>query len=638
MADYDLIVRNAKIVTAERQSEGDIAVKDGKVAALGADVKGTATREIDAAGKFVLPGGVDSHCHIEQRSGMGVMCADDFYTGTVSAAFGGTTTVIPFAAQHRGMSLRQVVKDYHEAATPKAVIDYAFHLIITDPTQQVLGQELPALIKDGYTSFKIYMTYDAMKVSDYQILDILALARRDGALVMVHAENHDMIQWLAHHLVDQGHVAPKFHAIAHARVAEAEATNRAISLARLVDAPLLLVHMSEIEAIETLRQAQKKGLKIFGETCPQYIALTADDMDKPGVEGAMWCCSPPPRDSEAQEAVWAALKDGTFQTFSSDHAPYQFNEKGKIPKGDKTTFKEMANGVPGLEIRLPILFSEGVQKGRITLQQFVALTSANHAKLYGLYPQEGHDRRRLRRRLRDLGRRQGRDHPLEGPARQCRLQPLRGPPDQGLADHRREPRPRRGRERQAQCRARLGAVPALRLARFGQAAGPDRARAAGDVAVRRQAAVLMIGCRLCAAHGALQSLAEREPLWRRRRTHRRGAPSRAWRLLRLDSQDDVSSPVGRPDLDEPLLGCAAAGAAGGPGRDARRVAVAEEPADRFRRGDRALGGRSRRGLAGRRACVFFAEPWARDSRSRAGSSYRISSIIKPIIVGRFIAC
>ena len=421
------------------------------------------------------------------------MCADDFYTGTVSAAFGGTTTVIPFAAQHRGMSLRQVVKDYHEAATPKAVIDYAFHLIITDPTQQVLGQELPALIKDGYTSFKIYMTYDAMKVSDYQILDILALARRDGALVMVHAENHDMIQWLAHHLVDQGHVAPKFHAIAHARVAEAEATNRAISLARLVDAPLLLVHMSEIEAIETLRQAQKKGLKIFGETCPQYIALTADDMDKPGVEGAMWCCSPPPRDSEAQEAVWAALKDGTFQTFSSDHAPYQFNEKGKIPKGDKTTFKEMANGVPGLEIRLPILFSEGVQKGRITLQQFVALTSANHAKLYGLYPKKGtiavgsdadfaiwDADKDVTIRWKDL-------HDNVG------YTPLRGPPDQGLADHRGEPRPRRGRGRQAQCRARLGAVPAVRLARFGQAAGPDRAGAAGDVAIRRKASVLMIG-------------------------------------------------------------------------------------------------------------------------------------------------
>ncbi|WP_428662245.1 dihydropyrimidinase [Reyranella sp.] len=389
MADYDLIVRNAKIVTEDRQSEGDIGIKDGRIAAVEPGLKGSATREIDAGHKFVLPGGIDSHVHVEQKSGMGVMCADDFYTGTVSAAFGGTTTIIPFAAQHRGMSLRKVVNDYHEAATPKAVIDYAFHLIITDPSPQALGQDLPALIKDGYTSFKIYMTYNAMKVSDYQMLDILALARREGALVMVHAENHDMIQWLAHHLVEQGHGAPKFHAIAHARVAEAEATNRAISLARLVDAPMLIVHMSEIEAIETLRQAQKKGLKIFGETCPQYIGLTADDMDKPGVEGAMWCCSPPPRDSAAQEAVWVALKDGTFQTFSSDHAPYQFNEGGKIPKGDKTTFKEMANGVPGLEIRLPLLFSEGVQKGRISLQQFVALSSTNHARLYGLYPRKG---------------------------------------------------------------------------------------------------------------------------------------------------------------------------------------------------------------------------------------------------------
>jgi dihydropyrimidinase len=388
MSDYDLIVRNARIVNDDRQTEGDIAVKDGLITAIGATIRGSGAREIDAGAKLVLPGGVDSHVHIEQKSGMGVMCADDFYTGTVSAAFGGTTTVIPFAAQHRGMSLRKVVEEYHAAATPKAVIDYAFHLIVSDPTPQVLGQELPALIKDGYTSFKVYMTYEALKLSDYQILDVLALATHEGALVMVHAENHDIIQWLAHHLVGQGHVAPKFHAVAHARIAEAEATNRAIALARLVDAPILIVHMSEIEAIETLRQAQRKGLKIFGETCPQYIALTADELDRPGVEGAMWCCSPPPRDSAAQEAVWAALKDGTLQTFSSDHAPYQFNEKGKS-KGEKTTFKEMANGVPGIEIRLPLLFSEGVQKGRITLQQFVALTATNHARLYGLYPRKG---------------------------------------------------------------------------------------------------------------------------------------------------------------------------------------------------------------------------------------------------------
>ena len=374
MADFDLIVRNGRIVTEDRQIDGDVGVRDGRIVAVEPGLKGTGSREIDAGGKFVLPGGIDSHVHIEQKSGMGVMCADDFYSGTVSAAFGGTTTVIPFAAQHRGMKLRQVVKDYHEAATPKAVIDYGFHLIITDPTPQALGQDLPALIRDGYTSFKIYMTYDAMKVSDYQMLDILALARKEGALVMVHCENHDMIQWLAHHLVEQGHGAPKFHAIAHARVAEAEATNRAISLARLVDAPMLIVHMSEIEAIETLRQAQKKGLKIFGETCPQYIALTADDMDKPGFEGAMCMCSPPPRDAANQEAVWAGLRDGVFQVFSSDHAPYRYDDpQGKLRAGTKTTFKTVANGVPGIELRLPLLYSEGVLGGRITVNRFVEL-------------------------------------------------------------------------------------------------------------------------------------------------------------------------------------------------------------------------------------------------------------------------
>ena len=260
-----------------------------------------------------------------------------------------------------------------------------------------------------------------MKVSDYQMLDILALARRDGALVMVHAENHDMIQWLAHHLVEQGHVAPKFHAIAHARVAEAEATNRAISLARLVDAPMLIVHMSEIEAIETLRQAQKKGLKIFGETCPQYIALTADDMDKPGVEGAMWCCSPPPRDSAAQEAVWAALKDGTFQTFSSDHAPYQFNERRQDPQGRQDHLQ--GDGQRRAGPRDPP--AAAVLRGRAEGPHHPAAVRGADLDQprQALRPlsAQGHDRRRLRCRLRDLGRRQGRDDPLEGPARQCRL-------------------------------------------------------------------------------------------------------------------------------------------------------------------------------------------------------------------------
>jgi dihydropyrimidinase len=388
MSDYDLVIRNGTVVTAADSTFCDVGIKDGGIATLGKDLSAGA-REIDATGKLVLPGGIDSHCHIEQRSSAGVVCADDFYSATVSAAFGGTTTVIPFAAQHRGQSLRQVVEEYHDAAGPKAVIDYAFHLIISDPSEQVMGQELPALIRDGYTSFKVYMTYDLLQLNDGQMLDILALARREGAFVMVHAENYDMIKWLTARLLEHGLGAPRYHAVGHARLAEGEATNRAVSLAELLDVPILLVHVSAAEAIEVIRNAQTKGLKIYGETCPQYLFLTADDIAKPGVEGAKFCCSPPPRDHAAQDAVWTGLRNGTFQVFSSDHAPYRFDASGKLPKGDKTIFPEIANGVPGIELRLPLLFSEGVGQGRLDLNAFVALTATNHAKLYGLYPKKG---------------------------------------------------------------------------------------------------------------------------------------------------------------------------------------------------------------------------------------------------------
>jgi dihydropyrimidinase len=387
MPDYDLVIRNGTVVTAVDTTPCDVGVKDGVVATLGRGLPAGA-REIDASGKLVLPGAIDSHCHIEQKSSAGVMCADDFYSGTVSAAFGGTTTVIPFAAQHRGQSLRQVVEEYHQAAGPKAVIDYAFHLIITDPSEQVLGQELPALIRDGYTSFKVYMTYDLLRLNDRQMLDIMALARREGAFMMVHAENHDMISWLAERLLEKGLSQPRYHAVSHARVAEGEATNRAVALAQLLDVPLLIVHVSAAEAIDVIRDAQTKGLKIYGETCPQYLFLTADDIGM-DLEGTKFCCSPPPRDHAAQEAVWRGLSNGTFQVFSSDHAPYRYDESGKLLKGDKTTFKDTANGVPGIELRVPLLFSEGVQKGRLDINRFVALTATNHAKLYGLYPRKG---------------------------------------------------------------------------------------------------------------------------------------------------------------------------------------------------------------------------------------------------------
>ena len=386
--DLDLTIRNATIVTAAQTTRGDIGVRDGRIAIL-ADRLAPAAHDIDAGGRHVLPGGIDSHCHVEQLSASGLMTADDFYSATVSAAFGGTTTIIPFAAQHRGMSLPKVVEDYHAAAGPKAVIDYGFHLIVSDPTPQALAHDLPDLIRKGYTSFKVYMTYDKLKLDDGQLLDVLDLAGRAGALVMVHAENNDVIKWIAQRLLANGHTAPKFHAVAHDPLAESEATHRVIQFSRLLDTPVLVVHVSGVEAVRNIRAAQTLGARVYGETCPQYLFLKASDIDRPGLEGAMFCCSPPPRDEASQEAVWEGLVNGTFQVYSSDHAPYRFDTTGKLPKGDKTTFKDMANGVPGIELRLPLLFSEGVRKGRISMNQFVALTSTNHAQMYGLAHRKG---------------------------------------------------------------------------------------------------------------------------------------------------------------------------------------------------------------------------------------------------------
>lgn len=385
---YELTIRGGRIVTDGRVIEGDLGVREGRIAAIGGSLP-PGTRDIDATGRWVLPGGIDSHCHVEQRSGMGMMCADDFYSATVSAAFGGTTTIVPFAAQHRGMSIPDVLADYSQRAAEKAVIDYGFHLILANPDEQALGTDLPQAIRDGISSVKVYMTYDRMKLEDYQLLEVLALAREENALVMVHAENNDMIRWIAQRLIERGHTAPKFHGVAHDPLAETEAAYRMIALSRLADTPVLLVHVAGRETIEVIRQARLLGANVLAESCPQYMFLTAEDMDRPGLEGAMYCCSPPARDEASQEAVWQGFVDGTLSTYSSDHAPYRFDESGKLPNGDATTFKEMANGVPGIELRLPLLFSEGFLKGRIDIHQFVALAATNHARLYGMAPRKG---------------------------------------------------------------------------------------------------------------------------------------------------------------------------------------------------------------------------------------------------------
>lgn len=386
---FDLVVRNADIATASERYRADIGIRDGRIAALGLGLA-AGREEIDAGGRLVTPGGVDAHCHLDQPTGDGSKMADDFLTGTRSAACGGTTTVIPFAAQLRGQSLAAAVADYHQRAAGKACIDYAFHLIVSDPTPTVLHEELPRLVAEGCSSFKVYMTYDDLKLDDRQILELLTVARREQALVMIHAENADCIAWLTDRLVGAGLTAPRYHAHARPMLLEREATHRAIALAELADVPVLIVHVSGREAVAQIREAQGLGLKVYAETCPQYLLLTEDDLGGEGFEGAKCICSPPPRDAANQAVIWHGLENGTFQVLSSDHAPFAYaGPHGKQAAGAGAPFPQVPNGIPGLETRLPLLMTHGVMAGRIDIHTFVAVTSTQPARLYGLAPRKG---------------------------------------------------------------------------------------------------------------------------------------------------------------------------------------------------------------------------------------------------------
>lgn len=390
MTDFDLIVRNAHVITASDIFDCDIGIRDGKIVQLG-HALGTAVREIDASGRTVTPGGVDAHCHLDQPMTPPTKTADDFDSGTRSAACGGTTTIISFAAQQKGQSLQAAVEDYRARAKGKAHVDYAFHLIVSDPTPKVLQEELPELIREGFTSFKIYMTYDDMKLDDGQILDVLDVARQHGAMAMIHAENSDCIEWLTKRLEASGRTAPRFHAHARPMLVEREATHRAIALAELVDVPILIVHVSGREAVEQIRWARAHGLNVFAETCPQYLFLTAEDLGiDDSYKGARCICSPPPRDKANQQVIWDALNDGLFTVFSSDHAPFKYDGiEGKKPNGQEVEFRHIPNGIPGLETRMALLWSEGVLAGRMTANRFVELTSTGPAKAYGLHPRKG---------------------------------------------------------------------------------------------------------------------------------------------------------------------------------------------------------------------------------------------------------
>jgi dihydropyrimidinase len=385
---FDLVIRGGTVATATDLFAADVAVEGGVIAAIGSGL-GPGREELDATGRIVTPGGVDSHCHIEQLSASGLMNADSFATATGAAALGGTTTVIPFVAQHVGTSLAAVAEDYHARARRGAVVDYALHLILADPRPEILREELPPLVRAGHASLKVFLTYDRLRIEDEQLLDVLEAARSHGLMVCVHAENHGMIRWMGRRLVERGFTAPRYHVPSHPRIGEVEGIHRAIACAALLDQPLMIFHVSTAEGAALVHRARGEGRKVWGETCTQYLTLTSGDLDRPGIEGAKWICSPPLREPADQEALWWALQTGALQTVSSDHAPYRMDETGKLAKGPSPSFKEIANGMPGIELRLPVLFDAMVSRGRLGLCRFVELTATAPARLYGLHPRKG---------------------------------------------------------------------------------------------------------------------------------------------------------------------------------------------------------------------------------------------------------
>ena len=378
----DSVIRGGQIVTPGGMVSGDLAISGQRIASVGVPVSSGA-REIDASGKLILPGGVDVHAHIEQMSGMGQWNADTFETATRSAAMGGTTSVISFAAQAGGQRLTDTVQDYAARAQRGAMIDHAFHLTLTDTSVPDFETDLGALIAAGHRSLKVFTTYN-IQLSDAEILAILRQAKAHGALVCVHAENDAMIAQAKADLLASGKTAPRHHAASRPRMAEIEAVERMCRFAEHLNQPVMLFHISTAEAIDAIARAKARGAPVWAETCPHYLLMTKAVLDRPGLQGAKWMCSPPQRTEADQEALWHGLEAGTINLVSSDHAPYRFDQTGKLAAGPKPDFTQIANGLPGLETRLPLMFDAMVSRGRTGPVEFADITATTPARLYGL--------------------------------------------------------------------------------------------------------------------------------------------------------------------------------------------------------------------------------------------------------------
>src|SRR3979411_330901 len=383
---FDPIIVNGRLATATDTYTSDVAINQGKISSVATDLVSTKSAKIlDDSGKLVLPGGIDVHTHLDMPFG-GTTSADDFETGTRAAAFGGTTTLIDLAIQYKGQTLRTAYDTWMQKASGKAVCDYAFHCIITDLGAAQLD-EMNALVREGVTSFKLFMAYPGVfMLDDASIFKALRATSKNGGLVCMHAENGGAIDVIVQQALAEGKKAPKYHALTRPTTAEAEAVSRAIALAEMAGAPVYIVHLSCNEALEKVREARDRGLPVYAETCPQYLYLSLDNFDAPGFEGAKYVFTPPLREKWHQEKLWNGLKTDHLQVVSTDHCPFCFKEQKELGRGD---FTKIPNGGPGVEHSMSLLYSGGVAQGRFTVNRFVELVSTTPAKLFGLYPRKG---------------------------------------------------------------------------------------------------------------------------------------------------------------------------------------------------------------------------------------------------------
>jgi dihydropyrimidinase len=381
------LVKNGTVVTAGDRYDADIYIDKGQVTLIGQGLNLPADTVVDASGKLIMPGGIDVHTHLDMPFG-GTTSADDFESGTIAAAHGGTTTVVDFAIQNFGEGLFPAFEGWMKKAEGRAAIDYAFHMIVRELTSQVSVDMDKLTRHEGVTSFKLFMAYPGVfQVDDATIFRALLKTKENGGLVCMHAENGGVIDELVKEALRKGQTAPKYHALTRPTRAEGEATGRAIALAEMAGVPIYIVHLSCSDALEKVKQARDMGLPAYAETCPQYLFLSYEDYEKPGFEGAKYVMSPPLRDKWNQEALWKGLQKNDLQVVSTDHCPFCMNEPPQKQIG-KDDFSKIPNGAPGIETRLMLLW-EGVRAGKIDVHKFVEITSTNPARMFGLWPRKG---------------------------------------------------------------------------------------------------------------------------------------------------------------------------------------------------------------------------------------------------------